>query len=84
MSASVVCHEPVSVGEVPLHRVERLVPGRTRPRCVLTQELEREAAEMLDQVRSAVPGAEAVLREEGHMNDGDQVVDQYRWLTTTT
>jgi len=31
-----------------------------------------------------VPGASAVIREEGHMSDRDQVVDQYRWLTATT
>jgi pimeloyl-ACP methyl ester carboxylesterase len=27
-----------------------------------------------------VPGAEAVLREQGHMSDRDQVTDEYRWL----
>jgi pimeloyl-ACP methyl ester carboxylesterase len=29
-----------------------------------------------------VPGAEAVLREQGHMSDRDQVRDEYRWLVT--
>jgi pimeloyl-ACP methyl ester carboxylesterase len=31
-----------------------------------------------------VPGAEAVLREQGHMSDRDQLIDEYYWLVTPT
>jgi pimeloyl-ACP methyl ester carboxylesterase len=37
-----------------------------------------------DWLAGNVPGVEAILREQGHMIDRDQVLDEYRWLVTST
>ena len=37
-----------------------------------------------DWLAGNVRGAEAVLGEQGHMSDRDQVTDEYRWLVKPT